>query len=42
LTLGLFILVAVALLDGGDELGEVGLVFGADFGKGEDGGGLNG
>jgi hypothetical protein len=36
----LLVLVRVALLDGSDELGELGLVLGADFGESEDGGGL--
>lgn len=33
-------LVGVALLDGGQQLAELGLVLGPDFGEGEDGGGL--
>jgi hypothetical protein len=37
---GLLVLVAVALLDGGEELGELGLVLGADLGKSEDSSGL--
>jgi hypothetical protein len=36
----LLVLVGVAFLDGGDEFRELGLVFGADFGEGEDSGGL--
>ena len=38
---GLLVLVGVALLDGGEELGELGLVFLADLSDSEDGGGLN-
>src|SRR5690349_15811934 len=34
------VLLNVALLDGGDELGELALVLGADLSKGEDGSGL--
>lgn len=37
---GLLVLVGVSLLDGGDELGELGLVLGADLSKSEDGSGL--
>ena len=33
-------LLEVTVLDGGDELGELGLVLGADLGQGEDSGGL--
>jgi len=40
LTLALLVLGSVSLLDGGDELGELGLVFGADFGESEDGSSL--
>lgn len=36
----LLVLVRVTLLYGGDELGELGLVLGADLGESEDGGGL--
>lgn len=36
----LLVLVDVALLDGGHDLGELGLVFAADFGDGESGGSL--
>lgn len=39
-TSGLLVLLEEALLDGRDDLGEVGLVFGADFGDCEGGGGL--
>jgi hypothetical protein len=39
-TAGLLVLVAVALLDGRDELGELGAVLGANLGESEDGGGL--
>jgi hypothetical protein len=38
--LALLVLVGVTLLDGGDELGELGLVFGANLGQGEDSGSL--
>lgn len=37
---GLLVLVGVALLDGGEELGELSLVLGADLGESEDSGGL--
>ena len=37
----LLVLVGVALLDGRDDLGQLGLVFAADFGDGESGGGLD-
>jgi hypothetical protein len=37
---GLLVLVGVALLDGGQELGELGLVLGADLSQSQDGGGL--
>ena len=37
---GLRVLLKVAVLDGGDELGELALVFGSDLGEGENGGGL--
>jgi hypothetical protein len=37
---GLLMLVCVALLDGGDELGKLGLVFGADLGECENGSSL--
>lgn len=37
---GILVLLDVALLDGGDELGELALVLGADLGDGEDSGGL--
>jgi len=40
LTLALLVFGAVAFLDGREEFGEFGLVFGADFGNGEDGGSL--
>ena len=36
----LIVLLVVALLEGGDELGELSLVLGADLGQGEDGSGL--
>lgn len=36
----LLVLLEVTVLDGGDELGELGLVLGADLGQGEDSGGL--
>lgn len=36
----LLVLLEVAVLDGGDELGELVLVLGADLGQGEDSGGL--
>lgn len=36
----LLVLVRVALLDGGDELGELGVVLGADLGQSENGGSL--
>lgn len=39
-TLGLFGLLHVSLLDGGDELGELRVVLRADLGEGEDGSGL--
>jgi hypothetical protein len=39
-TLGLLVLLHVALLDGLDELGKLRLVLGADLGDGDDGGGL--
>ena len=39
-TFGFLVLLRVAFLDGRDELGEFGLVLRADFGEGEDGGGL--
>jgi len=35
--LGLLVFVGVAFLDGGDEFGEFGFVFGFHFGEGEDG-----
>ena len=35
MSLGLFIFLRIAFLDGGDELGELGLVFWADFGDGD-------
>jgi len=35
------VLLEVSVLDGGDELGELGLVLGADLGESEDGSGLN-
>lgn len=38
--LRLFIFLRVAFLDGRDELGQLGLVLGADFSQGEHGGGL--
>lgn len=37
---GLLVLVSVALLDGREELGELGLVLGADLGQSQNGGGL--
>jgi hypothetical protein len=37
---GILVLLDVALLDGRDELGQLGLVLGADLGDGEDSGGL--
>lgn len=37
---GILVLLHVSLLDGGDELGELGLVLGADLGEGENGSGL--
>jgi hypothetical protein len=37
---GLLVLLEVAVLDGGDELGELSLVLGADLGQGDDGSGL--
>jgi hypothetical protein len=37
---GILVLVGVALLDSGEELGELGLVLGADLGEGEDSSGL--
>ena len=37
---GLLVLVGVTLLDGGEELGELSLVLGADLGQGQNGGGL--
>ena len=37
---GLLVLVGVALLDGGEELGELGLVLRADLSESEDSGGL--
>ena len=37
---GILVLLKVSLLDGGDELGELGLVLSADLGDGENGGGL--
>ena len=37
---GSLVLLEVSLLDGGDELGELVLVLGADLGQGEDGSGL--
>ena len=40
--LSLLVLIRVALLDGRDEFGELGLVLLADFGEGEDGGCLMG
>lgn len=39
-TAGLLVLVGVALLDGGQELGELSLVLGAGLGQSQDGGGL--
>jgi hypothetical protein len=39
--LGLLSLGHVAVLDSGDELGELRAVLGADLGEGEDGSGLN-
>lgn len=39
--LGLLGLLKVTLLDGGDELGELRVVLGADLGDGEDGSGLS-
>lgn len=36
----LMVVLEVAIVDGGDELGELGLVLGADLGEGEDGSGL--
>ena len=39
-TLGLLVLLHVALLDGLDELGKLRLVLGADLGDGNDSGGL--
>lgn len=39
-TAGVLVLVGVALLDGREELGELGLVLGANLGQGQDGGGL--
>jgi hypothetical protein len=39
-TLGLLVLLHVALLDGLDELGKLRLVLGADLGDGDNGGGL--
>jgi hypothetical protein len=39
-TLGLLVLLHVALLDGLDELGKLRLVLGADLGDGDDSGGL--
>lgn len=41
MTLGLLVLLHVALLDGLDELGKLRLVLGADLSDGDDGGGLN-
>lgn len=38
---GVLVLVGVVLLDGREELGEVGLVLLTDFSDGEDGRGLN-
>lgn len=40
MALGLLGLLEVTLLDGGDELGELRVVLGADLGDGEDGSGL--
>ena len=40
-TLGLLVLLHVALLDGLDELGKLRLVLGADLGDGDDSGGLD-
>jgi hypothetical protein len=40
LAAGGLVLLHVAILDGGDELGELVLVLGADLGEGEDGSGL--
>lgn len=40
MALGLLVLVGVALLDGGEELGELGLVLGADLGNSENSSGL--
>ncbi len=37
---GILVLLDVSLLDGRDELGQLGLVLGADLGEGEDSGGL--
>lgn len=37
---GVLVLVGVALLDGGEELGELSLVLGAGLGESEDSGGL--
>jgi hypothetical protein len=37
---GILVLLKVSLLNGGDKLGELGLVLGADLGNGEDSGGL--
>ena len=41
MALGLLVLGHVTVLDGGDELGELGAVLGADLGEGEDGSGLS-
>lgn len=38
---GIFVFFEVIFFDGGDEFGEFVFVFGVDFGKGEDGSGLN-
>jgi hypothetical protein len=40
LSAGLLVLLKVTVLDSGDELGELGLVLGADLGDGEDSSGL--
>ena len=40
MTAGILVLVGVALLDGREELGELGLVLSADLGQGQNGGGL--
>lgn len=42
MALGLLSLGHVAVLDSGDELGELGVVLGADLGESEDGSGLSG